>query len=99
MPAGHAHLRLPKPDGRAWLDRMPGTKVPVIRQPFEPGDMVPYWAMTRFTGNHAFDLRNDPSEDENRAGEPLEADLADKLRQALVSVEAPADQLARLGLA
>ena len=45
MPAGHAHLRLPRPDERAWLDRMPGTKVPVIRQPFEPGDMIPYWAM------------------------------------------------------
>ena len=98
MPTGQASVRLPKPDERAWLDRMPGTKVPVIRQPFEPGDMVPYWALTRFSGNHAYDLRADPAEDENRAGEPLEADLADKLRQALIAVEAPADQFARLGL-
>jgi hypothetical protein len=98
MPAGLSHLRLPRPDQRAWLDRMPGTKVPVIRQPFEPGDMLPYWALTRFTGNHLYDLANDPAEDENRAGEQLEAELADKLRQALMSIEAPQDQFARLGL-
>ena len=99
MPGGLAHVRLPRPDERAWLDRMPGTKVPVIRQPFEPGDLIPYWAMTRFTGNHLYDLREDPSEEENRAGESLEPDLADKLRQALIAVEAPEDQFARLGLA
>ena len=29
--------RIPKRDERAWLDRMPGSTVPVIRQPFEPG--------------------------------------------------------------
>ena len=37
-------IRLPRPDGRATLDRMPGTDVPVIRQPFEPGDPLPFWA-------------------------------------------------------
>ncbi len=98
MPAGLTHARLPRPDDRAWLDRMPGTKVPVIRQPFEPGDMLPYWAGARFTGNYLYDLASDPAEDENRAGEQVERELADKLRQALLSVEAPDDQLARLGL-
>ncbi|HXU23929.1 MAG TPA: hypothetical protein VN697_07850, partial [Tepidiformaceae bacterium] len=61
--------------------------------------MVPYWAATRFTGNHLFDLRNDPGEDEDRAGEREERDLADKLRQALQQVEAPEDQFLRLGMA
>ena len=99
MPAGPARLRMPRPDARARLDHMPGTKVPVIRQPFAAGDMVPYWAATRFTGNHLFDLRNDPAEDEDRAGEHEERELADKLRQALQQVEAPEDQFLRLGMA
>ena len=34
-------IRLPRPDDRAWLDRMPGSKVPVIRQPFVSGDLNP----------------------------------------------------------
>ncbi|MBI5949043.1 MAG: sulfatase [Chloroflexi bacterium] len=99
MPAGPTKLNLPPPDDRAWLDHMPGTRIPVIRQPFQPGDMLPYWAGGRFTGNHLYDLGIDPTEDENRAGHPLERDMADLLRQALQSIEAPDDQLARLGLA
>lgn len=92
-------LRLPRPDDRATLDRMPGSDVPVIRQPFGPGDPLPYWALTRFRGNLAFDLAVDPTELEDRAGDAVEADLADQLRTALVELEAPADQLTRLGLA
>ena len=41
MPAGTTQLRMPKPDERAWLDRMPGSKVPVIRQPFQAGRPAP----------------------------------------------------------
>lgn len=89
---------LPKPDERAYLDRMPGTKVPVIRQPFQPGDMLPFWAYTRFTGNHLYRPNHDPTEDENLAGSALEREKADKLRQALIAIEAPDDQFARLGL-
>jgi hypothetical protein len=37
-------IRLPRPDARATLHRMPGTDVPVIRQPFEAGDRLPFWA-------------------------------------------------------
>jgi arylsulfatase A-like enzyme len=98
MPAGPTGLRMPRPDDRAWLDRMPGSAVPVIRQPFVAGDMLPYWANVRFSGNHVYDLHNDPAEDENRAGERSENELADKLRQALQQIEAPDDQFARLGL-
>ncbi len=98
MPAGPTHVRMPRPDERAWLDRMPGSKVPVIRQPFVAGDMLPYWASTRFSGNHVYDLANDPGEEENRAGERVEKEMADKLRQALVAVEAPEDQFERLGM-
>ena len=36
--------RMPRPDDRAWLDRAPGTDVPVIRQPFDPSDDLPFWA-------------------------------------------------------
>ena len=35
---------LPLPDDRAALDRMPGSDVPVIRQPWGENDRLPYWA-------------------------------------------------------
>ena len=92
-------VRLPPPDHRARLDRMPGSTVPVIRQPFGPGDPVPYWAAARFTGNHLFDLSVDPGEDEDLAGTRRETEAAERLRAALVEIEAPDDQLVRLGLA
>ena len=99
MPAhGHPELKLPLPDDRAMLDRMPGSKVPVIRQPFATGDRLPFWANGRFSGNHLYDLANDPGEDRNLAGTRAESDAADALRAALVEMEAPSDQLVRLGL-
>jgi arylsulfatase A-like enzyme len=91
-------LRLPPPDDRAFLDRMPGSKVPVIRQPFRQGDLLPYWAVGPFSGNHLYDLHNDPAEETNLAGSRAERDIADKLRQALKQIEAPSDQFVRLGL-
>ena len=91
-------LRLPLPDDRARLDRMPGSRVPVIRQPFRQGDMLPYWALGPFDGNHLYDLHDDPGEENNLAGSRAERDLADKLREALKQVEAPSDQFVRLGL-
>jgi arylsulfatase A-like enzyme len=98
MPAGVNHLRMPRPDDRARLDHMPGSKVPVIRQPFVEGDMLPYWAYSRFDGNHLYDLHNDPTEDENLVGQRAEREAADKLREALKQVEAPDDQFQRLGM-
>jgi hypothetical protein len=95
----NARVRLPLPDDRATLDRMPGSKVPVIRQPFVAGDMLPYWALGPFSGNHLFDVREDPAEDHELAGSRRERDAADHLREALKAIEAPVDQFERLGLA
>jgi hypothetical protein len=91
-------LRLPLPDHRAVLDRMPGSTVPVIRQPFTAADTLPFWAYTRFTGHHCFDVGDDPGEDRDLVGTSVEARLVEHLRAALDEVEAPDDQLARLGL-
>lgn len=91
-------LRLPPPDDRARLDRMPGSRIPVIRQPFQPGDMLPYWAYTRFEGDLLFDVVDDPGETHNLAGTAVAAELEELLRVALGDVEAPDDQYVRLGL-
>ncbi len=94
---GHPGLRLPRPDDRAVLDRMPGSTVPVIRQPFRAGDFLPYWAYSEFPGTLAFDLGEDAGEERNLAGDRFGAELADMLHAALVTVEAPSDQFERLG--
>ena len=93
-------VELPKPDGRAVLDRMPGSDVPVIRQPFQPGDALPFWVSRGTAGrHHLYDIDNDPDEVENRVGEQVEREMIDMLRTALHSVDAPAEQLQRLGIA
>ena len=92
-------LQLPRPDARAYLDRMPGSTVPVIRQPFADGDLLPFWAFGSFTGNHLYNLHDDSAEERNLAGAAVERDAADQLRAALKEIEAPDDQFVRLGLA
>jgi len=98
----HAYpqIRLPRPDARAYLDHMPGSSVPVIRQPFDDSDPVPFWArMGSFQGDAYFRRDDDPSETVNRL-DLVRADGADEaLRAALVALEAPSEQLVRLGLA
>ncbi|CAN5745925.1 hypothetical protein BH24ACT3_BH24ACT3_15100 [soil metagenome] len=97
--SGLSDLRLPPPDDRAWLDRMPGSDVPVIRQPFAPGDFLPFWAYGTENSTHRlFDLDEDPNEEHDLAGEPMEQQAKDLLRAALEEVEAAQDQLERLGL-
>jgi arylsulfatase A-like enzyme len=91
-------LQLPLPDERAALDRMPGSRVPVIRQPFRAGDFLPYWGFGEFVGTRLWDHAEDPGEERNLAGTPLEEQLTEKLRAALREVDAPDDQLVRLGL-
>jgi arylsulfatase A-like enzyme len=94
-------LELPRPDRRARLDAMPGTDVPVIRQPFAPGDRLPFWASGRAVDrHHLYDVANDPGEDENLAGTgaAVETEMLDLLRTALDDVDAPDDQYQRLGL-
>lgn len=93
-------LRLPNPDRRAWLDFMPGSEIPVIRQPFQEGDLLPFWSMNPQIGDHhLYRLEQDPVEGENRVGDALEADMIELLRVALKDVEAPDEQLERLGIA
>ncbi len=101
MPVHGMHqLRLPPPDRRARLDFMPGSDIPVIRQPFERGDPLPYWSYGGKAGDHElFDVAEDPDEERNLAGSPDEKRAIDLLRAALDEVEAPADQLERLGVA
>jgi arylsulfatase A-like enzyme len=95
---------LPLPDGRATLDHMPGTEIPVIRQPWDASDNLPFWAWGGFRGHHLWDTVDDPDEEHDLAAAAgttagaLERDLADRLRELLLEIEAPQDQLARLGL-
>jgi arylsulfatase A-like enzyme len=95
---GHPELRLPPPDDRAVLDHMPGSRIPVIRQPFAAGDLLPFWAYARFDGHHLFDVDDDAGETRDLAGTPSEKESADRLRAALDDVDAPDDHYVRLGL-
>ena len=79
---------------------MPGSTVPVIRQPFEAGDMLPFWAAdARESDHYLFDLEEDPGERRNLVGTAAEKDAVDLLRAALEQVESPAEQLVRMGIA
>jgi arylsulfatase A-like enzyme len=100
-------LLLPRPDERAFLDRMPGSSIPVLRQPFAAGDRLPFWAVARYESHLLFDLGEDPGEERNLAAArgtataalgAREGELVERLRAALVEIEAPGDQLVRLGL-
>ncbi len=91
-------LKLAPPDDRARLDRMPGSRIPVIRQPLDQSDSLPFWAAGRFSGNYLFKVDEDPTEENNIARTRAEKTIEEKLRAALLEVEAPPDQLVRLGL-
>lgn len=102
---GRPDLRLPRPDARAWLDVMPGSRVPVIRQPFGPGDLLPFWAHGGLqNANLLYDRISDPDECDNLASDStsqpssVERALIDVLRDALSSIECPDDLIERLGL-
>jgi hypothetical protein len=93
-------LRLPRPDDRAELRTMPGTSVPVIVQPFGPGDALPFWALGPPPSETLlFDTSLDPGETENRAGGREESELVDGLAAELHAISAPDDLLARMGVA
>ena len=78
---------------------MPGSKVPVLRQPSESGDTLPMWAQfAEFSGHHLWDLQAGPGETEDLADNgPLALDYSDRLQQALAAIDAPDDQGVRLG--
>ena len=87
---------------RAWLATMPGSEIPVIRQPYDVDDQLPFWGAGRAQqeAHFLFDLDVDPDEQENRAtrGESAEAEMLDLLQTALREIDAPDEQFARLGL-
>ena len=93
-------MGMPPPDQRAYLDKMPGTDIPVLRQPFEQGDQMPIWSFgdQSVDKHYLFDITIEPDEQENRAGEKLEGEMLEMLRSALLAVQAPTDQLQRIGL-
>ncbi len=99
MPIGaYPDFKMPMPDERAVLDKMPGTTIPVIRQPFQAGDLLPFWAYAKQYETILFDRHNDPLETVNHVGEPIEAGALELLRVALHEVEAPIEHFVRLGL-
>jgi hypothetical protein len=92
-------LRLPRPDARAWLDRMPGSDVPVIRQPYGAADRLPFWAQGGDVGHdQLFDRHEDPGESTSRPERIHAAGVLEALREALLELDAPAEQLERLAL-
>ena len=62
----------------------------MIRQPFAPGDLLPFWAgHGRVDHHHLYDLDVDPDEAENRAGEAVEAEMVELLRTRSSSSRPP----------
>ena len=97
-------FRLPRPDHRATLEHLPGSSVPVLRQPFDPSDAVPFWAGGHFQGEVLYDRAEADADGVVRnhladgGGEDEAREMADLLVEALRAIEAPAEQLTRLGL-
>jgi arylsulfatase A-like enzyme len=92
-------LKLPKPDRRATMDFMPGSDIPVLRQPFEAGDPLPYWCHGQKPNQHClYDIDNDPGEQDNRLGGSDERQMLELLHAALTELQAPAEQFQRLGI-
>ena len=90
---------LPLPDARAVLARMPGSEVPVLRQIWQAGDAVPYWAASRFVGHQLFDLgrgsrTKTPTWPAGRAKPRRQPVSPPRLR----AIQAPEVQFQRLGL-
>jgi arylsulfatase A-like enzyme len=93
-------LRMPRPDLRATLEQMPGTTVPVIRQPSEPGDQLPFWAgHLPPSESYLFDTEEDPFENESRLGTRAEDEMLEAMATELRNIEAPAETLERVGVA
>jgi len=92
---------LPRPDDRAWLDKMPGSDIPVIRQPLTgaeiAGGAILLSGRGAGTTSELYDTQ-DEQETENLIDTPRADHYQELLRHALTEVEAPAEQLARLGL-
>ncbi len=100
MPIGRApDFKMPPPDSRAVLDNMPGSTIPVIRQPFQAGDLLPFWAYAQEYETLLFDRLEDPFETRDLGSSRMAGEANELLRVALQTIEAPDDQFIRLGLA
>ena len=99
MPIGSMpDFKMPMPDSRAVLDYMPGSTVPVIRQPFREGDMLPFWGYAKQYETMMFHRGEDPDESVNRINDNIAKDAEELLRTALHEVNAPSEQFERLAL-
>jgi arylsulfatase A-like enzyme len=99
MPIGSMpDFKMPMPDSRAVLDYMPGSTVPVIRQPFREGDMLPFWGYAKQYETMMFHRGEDPDETVNRIDDSIAKDAEELLRVALHQVDAPSEQFERLAL-
>ena len=90
--------KMPMPDSRASLDYMPGSTIPVIRQPFREGDLLPFWSYAKQYETILFHRTEDPDETVNRIGDSIAKDAEELLRVALTEVDAPSEQFERLAL-
>jgi hypothetical protein len=99
MPIGSMpDFKMPMPDSRAVLDYMPGSTIPVIRQPFREGDMLPFWGYAKQYETMMFHRGEDPDETVNRIDDSIAKDAEELLRVALHQVNAPSEQFERLAL-
>ncbi|MGH7864184.1 MAG: hypothetical protein ACREQB_04290 [Candidatus Binataceae bacterium] len=69
----------------------------MIRQPFPASDLLPNWVLGRFGGNHLYKLAEDPSEERNFTQTRIGKQLEEKPYSAPLEIEAPKDQLVRMG--
>ncbi|HEY5173592.1 MAG TPA: sulfatase-like hydrolase/transferase, partial [Acidimicrobiia bacterium] len=93
-------VRLPRPDARATLARAAGSDVPVIRQPFDASDQLPFWAHGSFHGDLLYD-RFEAATGEalhNLATTRAASEMTELLETALRAVDAPPEQLVRLAV-
>lgn len=93
-------LRLPLPDDRAVLDRMPGSDIPVIHQLWTALDaaanpLLGYQEDS--TSSSLFDAQ-DEDQLEDLGGSARESNYEELLKHALDDVDAPSEQFRRLGL-
>ena len=87
----------PCPTGAPCSTACPARRIPVIRQPWDAGDPLPFWAWSGFGGNHLWNRTEDPDEVHDRlAGDDggtvaprAEDEAADELRTALLEPRGP----------
>ena len=71
----------------------------MIRKPFDPSDDLPFWGLGAFGGDVLYDREAAAGGAfRNEAGGAADKEMTDLLVEALRAIEAPAEQLVRLGL-